>query len=48
VALRAKARGIRGGEIGWTLEDNVLINRTIESVGGKLDRRYRIYGLDLR
>jgi GNAT superfamily N-acetyltransferase len=47
-ALRAKARGIRGGEIGWTLEDNVLINRTIESVGGKLDRRYRIYGLDLR
>jgi ribosomal protein S18 acetylase RimI-like enzyme len=48
VVLRAKERGIRGGEIGWTLEDNVLINRTIESVGGKRDRRYRIYGLDLR
>jgi GNAT superfamily N-acetyltransferase len=46
--LRAKERGIRGGEIGWTLEDNVLINRTIESIGGKLDRRYRIFGLDLR
>jgi GNAT superfamily N-acetyltransferase len=48
IALHAKARGIRGGEIGWTLEDNVLINRTIESFGGKLDRRYRLYGLDLR
>jgi len=48
VILRAKARGIRGGEIGWCLEDNVLINRTIESIGGKLDRRYRLFGLDLR
>ncbi len=24
----------RGCEIGWTLEDNVLINRTIEPFGG--------------
>lgn len=48
VALRAKERGIRGGETGWTLEDNVLINRTIESFGARLDRRYRLYGLDLR
>jgi GNAT superfamily N-acetyltransferase len=47
-ALRARDRGIRGGEIGWTLEDNVLINRTIESFGGRLDRRYRLYGLGLR
>ena len=46
-ALRARDRGIRGGEVGWTLEDNVLINRTIESFGGKLDRRYRLFGLDL-
>jgi GNAT superfamily N-acetyltransferase len=46
-ALRAAARGIRGGEIGWILEDNVLINRTIESFGGRLDRRYRLYGMDL-
>ncbi len=47
-ALRARARGMRGGEIGWTLEDNVLINRTIESFGGRLDRRYRLFGMDLR
>lgn len=46
-ALRAKTRGIRGGEVGWTLEDNVLINRTIEAFGGRLDRRYRLFGLDL-
>ena len=47
VALNAKERGIRGGEIGWTLEDNVLINSTIESFGGRLDRRYRLFGMDL-
>jgi GNAT superfamily N-acetyltransferase len=46
-ALRARDRGIRGGEIGWTLEDNVLINRTIESFGGRVDRRYRLFGMDL-
>jgi GNAT superfamily N-acetyltransferase len=48
VILNAGARGIVGGEIGWCLEDNVLINRTIESIGAKLDRRYRLFGLDLR
>jgi GNAT superfamily N-acetyltransferase len=48
IALNAAKRGIRGGEIGWTLEDNVLINRTIESFGGNIDRRYRLFGLDLR
>lgn len=46
-ALRAKDRGMLGGEIGWTLEDNTPINRTVESFGGKLDRRYRLLGLDL-
>ena len=46
-ALRARALGMAGGEIGWTLEDNVLINRAVESFGGRLDRRYRLFGLDL-
>lgn len=46
-ALRAKKRGILGGEIGWTLEDNSAINRTIESFGGRLDRRHRLFGIDL-
>jgi GNAT superfamily N-acetyltransferase len=46
-ALRARERGILAGEVGWTLEDNILINRTIESFGGRLDRRYRLLGMKL-
>jgi GNAT superfamily N-acetyltransferase len=46
-ALRAKRIGILGGEISWTLEDNVLVNRTVETFGGHLDRRYRMFGIDL-
>lgn len=32
-----------GAELGWTLEDNEMVNRTIESVGGRRYKRYRIY-----
>jgi GNAT superfamily N-acetyltransferase len=46
-ALRAKRLGYTAGEIGWTLEDNVLVNRTVEAFGGRLDRRYRLFGLEL-
>jgi GNAT superfamily N-acetyltransferase len=35
--------GYTGAELGWTLEDNELINRTIERVGGKRYKTYRIY-----
>lgn len=45
--IRAQAAGILNGEIGWTLEDNDLINRAIESMDGRVDRRYRILGLKL-
>jgi len=27
----------------WTLEDNTLINNTIEALGSELYRKYRIY-----
>ena len=37
------ALGIEGGELSWILEDNTLMNRAIENLGGKLSRRYRIY-----
>lgn len=43
-ALRCQRLGPAHGEIGWTLEDNHLINRAVESMDGRLDRRYRIYG----
>lgn len=35
--------GFTGAELGWTLEDNDLINRTIEAVGGQRYKTYRIY-----
>ncbi|MFI5307307.1 MAG: N-acetyltransferase [Polyangiales bacterium] len=46
-ALRARELGMIGGEIGWTLEDNLPVNRAVEMFGGGLDRRYRLLGLDL-
>lgn len=30
-------------ELGWTLEDNSAVNRTIETVGGRRYKTYRIY-----
>jgi len=38
-----KKMGWEYGEMSWTLEDNTLINNTIESVGGKVYKKYRIY-----
>jgi len=35
--------GYTGAELGWTLEHNDLINRTIEKVGGKRYKTYRLY-----
>jgi len=32
-----------GAELSWTLEDNVMINRTIEAVGAKRYKTYRIF-----
>ncbi len=32
-----------GAELGWTLEDNNLVNQTIEAVGAKKYKVYRIY-----
>ena len=36
-----------GGEMGWILESNVAMNRGMEAMGGKIVKRYRIYGKDL-
>jgi hypothetical protein len=35
--------GYRNSEISWLLEDNVLVIRAAEMMGGKLDKTYRIY-----
>ena len=39
----ARRLGYSGGEISWTLEDNDLVNRAIESMGGARSKTYRIY-----
>ena len=39
----ARKLGYEGGEISWTLEDNHLVNRAIESMGGKVSKKYRVY-----
>jgi hypothetical protein len=35
--------GYRGAELSWTLEDNAAVTHTIEAVGAKPYKRYRIY-----
>jgi GNAT superfamily N-acetyltransferase len=40
--------GYRGAELGWTLEDNVMVNRMIERVGGRRYKTYRIYRKNLQ
>ena len=43
----ARKLGYKGGEISWTLEDNVLVNRAIEMMGGKLYKTYRVYAAEV-
>ena len=39
--------GFKGAELGWTLEDNNLINNTIEAVGARHYKTFRIYEKNL-
>lgn len=39
----ARELGYSGGEIGWTTEDNDLINRAIESMGARRYKTYRLF-----
>ncbi len=41
-----KRCGYEWAELGWVLEDNDLVNKSIESVGARLYKRYRIYQKD--
>ncbi len=40
--------GYTGAELGWTLEDNEAVNRTIEAVGGRRYKTYRVYEKSLQ
>jgi hypothetical protein len=35
--------GMTNGELGWTLEDNAAINAGIRLMGGRAEKRYRVY-----
>jgi hypothetical protein len=39
----ARKLGFGDCEMSWILEDNVLMNRSIEAMGAKLYKKYRIY-----
>jgi GNAT superfamily N-acetyltransferase len=39
----ARRMGYDGAELGWTTEDNELMNRAIESMGARRYKTYRIY-----
>lgn len=39
----AREKGIVGGEMSWILEDNLTMNRAIESFGSRIYKKYRIY-----
>ena len=43
LAKRGTPKGYQWAELGWTLEDNKLINLGIRSMRGKVYKRYRIY-----
>lgn len=42
------ARGIFQGEFSWILENNLMMNRIMETLGARLYKKYRIYEKDLR
>jgi len=40
--------GYPKGEMGWVLENNVMMNRAADMIGGKLSKTYRIYEMPIR
>jgi hypothetical protein len=38
---------IKWGEGGWVLEHNKGLNRGMEALGGRIDKKYRVYGREL-
>jgi hypothetical protein len=35
--------GVRESEASWILEDNLMMCRVLEAIGGRVYKRYRIY-----
>lgn len=47
IVRRTVAAGFRTSEMGWTLETNHMINKPLERMAGRLDKRYRIVEMPL-
>ena len=47
IVRRTVAAGYRSSEMSWMLEDNRLINKPLEKMGARLDKRYRIVEMGL-
>jgi len=45
---RAPAAGFPSGEMSWVLDNNVMMNRAAELIGGRRTKTYRIYEMALR
>lgn len=43
IIKNAQIKGIKGAECSWMLEDNYLMNKAIEQIGGVLTKKYRIF-----
>ena len=37
------AKGIVFGEFSWILEDNIMMNRVLETLGARVYKKYRVY-----
>ena len=37
------SKGYKGAEMSWILENNIMTNREIQAMGGKIYKTYRIY-----
>lgn len=48
ITKRARERGILRGEGSWILDDNEMINKGMQSIGGKIYKKYRIYELEIK
>ena len=44
---RGVAKGYRGAEFSWVLENNVMMNRAAQMMGGRVYKTYRIYDYKL-
>jgi hypothetical protein len=43
IRQRAERRGYMRGEMGWVLENNVMMHRAMELIGASRYKTYRIY-----